>query len=661
MLRLYSFVILASFLALADKARGKAKILKVAALELSPYITDSGEEHGYFYEIVTKAFADAGYHLDIQFYPPLRARKVVESGERDILLPTVYSKDDEDRFVFSKPLNGSSIGYIKFKDKTVSIPGNAGGSVKIGGSNQGTGKIESREKTLQLIDMLNQNRMDYIIADKLVAADILVSKRPHLVGKLEFTNPPLRYIDFHVAISKKNKDYADILNGFNRAVDAMKKNGSYEYILNGYGVRNLDHDDNTLVIGTVANADMKLLEELSAVFLKKHPNVSIQWNIIEENLLRRRIFSSIALHENVFDVITVGHNETTVYANKGWIEALANPSESYQVDDLLPVVRNDLTTNGRLYGLPFYRESSMTYYRADLFQKKGLTMPPQPDYRQIRDLAEKLHDPAAGVNGICLRGKVGWGENSAMITSMVKAFGGNWFDDKWRPTLTGRNWLDAVNFYVRLLHDFGPADAYRNGYNESLKLFADGHCAIWIDATVAASFLSDKKESKVYDKLGFATAPSMSKDRKAGWNWTWAFAIPKLSHRKALAQEFMEWATSKEYIELVAAKRGWLLAPPGTRISTYKNPNYQKAAPFSKFVFDVITNNSDPTKSDARLNPQLIEFDIPEFPALGNSFGNYMSDVLKKKRTVAEGLELSQQEARRIMYHSGYYTTSGAN
>lgn len=647
-------------------AASAPRILKVAARETSPYISEFGEEKGYFYEIVTKAFEDAGYQLDIQFYPPLRALKLVETGERDILIPSTTSENGEHALVFSQALNGSSTGYIKFKSSPDTVLPARGTEPKPQPSSlavTGDQKVWSKsfsEKTIQLIDMLNQKRVPYIVADKLVAADVIVSKRPHLVGQLEFTNPPISKVDFHVAFSKKSPWQAKALRDFDASLDKLKKNGTYEKILMRYGAQSINEKENTLVIGTVANADMKLLEEMAPIFLKNHPGVSIRWNIIEENLLRKRIFSSIALNENVFDIVTIGQNETRVYANKGWIAPLSTPAPSYDVDDLMPVLRDALTVNHKLFALPFYAESSMTYYRKDLFAKKGLVMPPSPTYQEIRELAQKAHDPTHGTYGICLRGKAGWGENSATITSTVKAFGGRWFDENWQPLLASREWVDAVQFYMQLVKDFGPADAYKNGYGESLELFAKGRCAIWIDATVAASYLSDPKHSSVAHKVGFAEAPQVLAGRTSNWKWTWAFGISVSSQKKALAQEFMEWATSKEYIELVAAKRGWALAPPGTRQSTYKNPKYIQAAPFADFVYRVLIA---PTakNSDNKTNAQLVELDIPEFPALGNTFGNYMSDVMKNKRTVADALQLSQREVKRIMYHSGYYKDEKAS
>ena len=105
---------------------------------------------------------------------------------------------------------------------------------------------------------------------------------------------------------------------------------------------------------------------------------------------------------------------------------------------------------------------------------------------------------------------------------------------------------------------------------------------MWIDATVAASFVTNPKQSKVADKVGFALAPNDGLGKSANWLWAWTLAIPAGSKKVEAAEKFIAWATTKDYTKLVASKEGWANVPPGTRTSLYANPEYQKAAPFAK-------------------------------------------------------------------------------
>lgn len=84
----------------------------------------------------------------------------------------------------------------------------------------------------------------------------------------------------------------------------------------------------------------------------------------------------------------------------------------YDVEDIFPSVRQGLSLNDTLYALPFYGESTVTYYRTDLFKDAGLSMPEHPTWTQLGEFAGKLHQPDKEQYGMCLRGKAGWGKTS---------------------------------------------------------------------------------------------------------------------------------------------------------------------------------------------------------------------------------------------------------
>ena len=213
----------------------------------------------------------------------------------------------------------------------------------------------------------------------------------------------------------------------------------------------------------------------------------------------------------------------------------------------------------------------MLMYRKDLADKVGFKMPDQPTWTQVKELAGKIHDPKAGVYGMCLRGKPGWGDNMAFLTTLVNTNGGQWFDMSWKPQIDTKPWKDAITFYVDLMKAYGPPGASANSFNENLALFNEGKCGMWVDATIAASFISDPKQSKVADKVAFAQAPVAVTPKGANWLWAWAWRSPPARHKADAAQTFVKWATSKDYIKLVAKEQGWAAVPTGTRKSTYAN------------------------------------------------------------------------------------------
>src|SRR5579864_1614885 len=289
-------------------------------------------------------------------------------------------------------------------------------------------------------------------------------------------------------------------------------------------------------------------------------------------------------------------------------------------------------------------------YRTDLMEKAGLKMPEKPTWDFIRQAADKMNDKAAGVYGVCLRGKPGWGENMAFLTAMSNSFGARWFDEKWQPQFNTPEWKKTMDFYVALMKADGPPGASSNGFNENLALFNDGKCGMWIDATVAASFVSDPKQSKVADKVGFALAPDNGLGKRGNWLWAWSLAVPAGSKKIDDAEKFVSWATSKHYTELVASKEGWANVPPGTRTSLYKNPEYLKAAPFAQMTLDSI-NSADPTHPSVKPVPYVgVQFvAIPEFAGIATEVGQDFSAALAGRTTVDAALAKAQASTEATM------------
>ena len=387
--------------------------------------------------------------------------------------------------------------------------------------------------------------------------------------------------------------------------------------------------DATITIATVNNGDMVVMQKLSSEFEKQHPDIHLRWVVLEENVLRQRVTTDIATKAGQFDVLTIGNYEVPIWAKQGWLTPMDNLPASYDVDDLLKPVRAGLTYDGKIYGLPFYGESAMTYYRTDLFEKAGIKMPDDPTYEQIRGFADKITDKPNQIYGMCLRGKPGWGENMAYVTSLVNAEGGQWFDMKWKPALETPAWHKAISFYDDILKADGPPGATSNGFNENLALFASGHCGMWIDATVAGGLLYDKKQSQVADKVGFAPMPTGSFKGAPTWLWSWNLAIPVSSKQQDAARTFISWATSKEYIQLVAKENGWVSVPPGTRVSTYESADYQKAAPFAGFVRKAIEVANPDGQTEQPRPYQGAQFvAIPEFQGIGTQVGQTIAGTL---------------------------------
>jgi len=410
-----------------------------------------------------------------------------------------------------------------------------------------------------------------------------------------------------------------------------------------------------ITVATVNNGHMIEMQKLTPAFEAANPGITVNWVTLEEGVLRQRVTTDIATNGGQFDVMTIGMYEAPIWGSRGWLEALEF-SDAYDVDDILPAMRDGLSYEGNLYAAPFYGESSMIMYRKDLLDAAGMTMPDNPTWGHIQDAAAAMTDKDNGVYGICLRGKPGWGDNMAFLSTMANSFGAQWFNEDWTPALDSPAWNQAVSFYVDLLTNYGPPGSEGNSFNEILALINQGKCGMWIDATIAASFVSDPGQSTVSDVIAFAQSPVAVTNRGANWLWAWALAIPAGTNQADDAKAFIEWATSREYIELVAEANGWASVPTGTRASTYANQNFLDAAVFAEAELKAIMS-ADPNNSTQNPSPYVgVQFAaIPEFQAIGIAVGQQMTAALAGSISVEEALANAQIAADREMRKAGYY------
>ncbi|GLY71471.1 ABC transporter substrate-binding protein [Amycolatopsis taiwanensis] len=408
----------------------------------------------------------------------------------------------------------------------------------------------------------------------------------------------------------------------------------------------------TLVIAIVSNPQMNDAQALSGQFEQANPGVKLKFVSLPENEARAKITASVATQGGEFDAVMISNYETPQWAANGWLENLqpylaATPG--YDEADFIPSIRDSLSYQGSMYAVPFYGESSFLAYRKDLFDRAGLTMPAHPTWQQIADFAAKLDDKAAGVAGICLRGKPGWGENLAPFDTVANTFGARWFDENWNAQLTSPEFRAAAQFYVDLIRQHGEVGASSAGFSECGTRYGQGQAAMWYDATVMAGTNENPSSSTVAGKSGYVAAPVVQ-TKASGWLYTWSLAIPKSARDKQDAWKFLDWMTNKEFVRTVAEADGWNAVPPGCRLSTYRIPEYQQAA--AAYAQPTLEGIDAARESDVRTRPvpySGIQFvGIPEFQDLGTRVSQELSAAIAGQISVDEALRQSQQYAQTV-------------
>ncbi|MFJ4520513.1 ABC transporter substrate-binding protein [Streptomyces sp. NPDC088810] len=402
----------------------------------------------------------------------------------------------------------------------------------------------------------------------------------------------------------------------------------------------------------VNNPQMTELQKLTAAHFTKDTGIKVNFTVLPENDVRDKISQDFANQAGQYDVATLSNYEIPIYARNGWLHEMNSyvaKDPSYDEQDVLKPMRQSLTgDDGKLYGQPFYGESSFLMYRKDVFAAKGLTMPDRPTWQQVADLAARADGARPGMRGICLRGLPGWGELMAPLTTVVNTFGGTWFDKGWKARLDSPAFEEATKFYVGLVREHGESGAAQSGFAECLNNMTQGKVAMWYDATSAAGLL-EAAGSPVKGKLGYAPAP-VERTESSGWLYTWAWGIQQASRNPGKAWKFVSWASGKGYEQLVGETSGWSNVPAGKRASTYTNADYRaSAAAFQEMTKEAIESArpNDPGVQP-RPAPGIQFVGIPEFTDLGTRVSQEISAAIAGRQSVDSALKKSQALAEKI-------------
>ncbi len=406
--------------------------------------------------------------------------------------------------------------------------------------------------------------------------------------------------------------------------------------------------DNSINVLMVNNSQMLDLQKNIKSF-EDSSGVKVNFTVKEEGEMRSLASQDFANQGGQFDVATLSNFEIPFYSKNGWLHSLED-IQAYKDDkefnqaDIFPSMTNSLKgPDGKLYGEPFYGESSFLMYRKDLADKAGVTMPANPTWDEVAAAAAKLD--TGDTKGICLRGKPGWGDVMAPLTTVVNTFGGTWFEKDWTAKVNAPEFKAATTFYTDLIKKHGESGAAQASFNQCLSAMQQGKVAMWYDATSGAGKL-EADDSPIKGKVGYVQAP-VKVTKAAGWLYAWSWAIEKKSTKQDNAWKFISWASSQKYEELAGANQGWANVPAGKRASTYKNADYIKVAgAFADPTLEAI-KNADPTNPGVQPRPTIgVQFvDVPEFTDVGQKVSEDVSAVIAGQKTVDEALDAGQAYA----------------
>lgn len=416
-----------------------------------------------------------------------------------------------------------------------------------------------------------------------------------------------------------------------------------------------------LVIGSVNNAEFVALKDLLPEFKRLHPDIDVEFQLVPENEVRAKITTDVTTQSGIYDLITTGPYEVPMWGRAGWLEPLdaIKGDPAYKVEDVFEAYLNGLSYDGKLYAAPGSAQASMLYYRKDLLDAAGVTMPEAPTWAEVIQIAEKLNKPTEGKYGICLRGLPGWGQMGAPLGTVINTFGGRWYDANWNAQITAPDTAAAIKFYIDVLQRLTPPGITQFGNQECGQAMTTGQVAMMYDDSSWTQVFFDPKTNPHAKDMAVAMAPVKETGSKpSAWFWTWAWAVPASAHNKEAALAFIKWVTGPDYIPYAQPIKGWGNMPGPARKSQYEPGSLYSAfaAPFMSVLGKTLATvdgvNGTHYSDTPYTGNQYIQ--IPEFQDLGNKCTQEFSGAVVGQQSPDDAIAKCQQYADDVAKTGGY-------
>lgn len=381
------------------------------------------------------------------------------------------------------------------------------------------------------------------------------------------------------------------------------------------------------------------MQELLPEF-EAQTGIKVNWIQMQETPLRSKTGLELSAPSTEIDVIMTDFLFMNKYANAGYLHAIDDyleASGTFKESDFQPPFLDAAKYKGKIYAVPLYQDCNILAYRADLYAKFGLNVPVTFD--DLEHVAKVIDENEPGVAGITLRGQRGMGVNEWTWPTFLRGFGGSYYDENMMGNLDTPEAIAALEYYNRILMNYGPEGVANFSYIEVMQGLMQGTAAMWIDSASLGPRSEDPSASKVAGKLGYAVVPG-NVERQPGF-YSWMLVVPAHSKRKEAAGKFVAWIISPD----IAIKLGWS-APNQALEAVYDIPpyaGYSQSEPLVKVMKDSLA------LADPDYRPR-----VPEQAEVGTVVSIAISEVLSGEKSATEALKSASAEITRIMKEAGY-------
>jgi multiple sugar transport system substrate-binding protein len=237
----------------------------------------------------------------------------------------------------------------------------------------------------------------------------------------------------------------------------------------------------------------------------------------------------------------------------------------------------DRLGDGPLLAIPVNWESYNLAYLPEALSRAGTDVPETwPEYFA----AAKAIAGVPGLKGFGQRGAPAWHTIYTGFATQLWSSGGRDFNPDGSCAIASDAALEAARVLLDAVAVAGPPDWPSQGWYELAIDFAHGKYGLLVDSDHYVAYFEDPRGSSIAGQVRYALPPKGPAGLRRPNMWMWSMVMNDRSAVKDAAWEFMEWASSSQFLTR-AALRGNMNP---TRRSTWADPEFiQRARQWHEF------------------------------------------------------------------------------
>ena len=393
-------------------------------------------------------------------------------------------------------------------------------------------------------------------------------------------------------------------------------------------------DEGAVIISYYGRPNEKGFEtKVIKAFEKENPEIKVNYVELAENTDQKlkTINTVLQARDSSMDVFVGDVTWTSIFVGAGWVMDIDLSEE--EIASFTPGSIEAFKSNEKIYGIPFFTDGGLLYYRSDLLEKYNKEVP--QTWEDLVDISMEIMEKEKNPNLYGFAGS--WRQFEGLTTNLAEvvwSHGGDFLDKDGKVVFNSKESVKAMKLIGDMNNKFKitPPGITNFGSADLRSLFLNEQLIFSRDWPTFAKMMDDSNVTELAGKIKFTTLPHDRGQNSYSTLGGWGVMVSKFSKHPEAAIKFAKFRASKEIQKQEAIELSHLPAI----VSLYEDEDVMKAMPYAKEMLPIMMATNPRPKT-------------PYYAKVSAILQQQTQDVLNKEKTAEEAVKMAHDAIKKTI------------